>query len=100
MHLYAHCLRGAPGSVAVLAINNSQTQPMSIEVPVEAERYTLTARQLDSSAVQLNGQELRWAANGELPELRGQPIPAGRVELAPTSITFLMIPRARNENCR
>ncbi len=33
LHLYAHCLRGSSGNVAVLAINNSRTQPTSIAVP-------------------------------------------------------------------
>ncbi len=27
LHVYAHCLRGAPGGVALLAINNSRTHP-------------------------------------------------------------------------
>jgi hypothetical protein len=100
LHAYAHCLRGTPGGVAMLAINNSRTQPTSITVPVETERYTLSAPQLQAASVQMNGQELRLGGNDELPEQRGQRIPSGPVELAPASITFLAIPGAGNGNCR
>lgn len=99
LHVYAHCLRGTPGGVAVLAINNNRTQPTSITMPLEAERYALTAS-LEATSVQLNGRDLRLGGNDELPELRGQPIPAGPVELAPASIMFLAIPSAGNANCR
>jgi hypothetical protein len=68
-------------------------------MPLEAERYALTAP-LEATSVQLNGRELRLGGNDELPELRGQPIPAGPVELAPASIMFLAIPSAGNANCR
>ena len=47
LHVYAHCLRGTPGGVALLAINNSRTQPTSITLPSSADFYTLSAQQLD-----------------------------------------------------
>lgn len=100
LHAYAHCLRGTPGGVALLAINNSRTQPTSVAVPVEAERYTLAAQQLDTRNVQLNGQELRLGSNDELPDLPGRRVPIGPVELAPASITFLAMADAGNGNCR
>jgi heparanase 1 len=100
LHAYAHCLRGTPGGVALLAINNSRTQPTSITVPVEAERYTLTAPQPNAASVQLNGQEPRLGGNDEVPELQGRRVPSGPVELPPASITFLTIPGAGNGNCR
>src|SRR3954453_13311251 len=100
LHIYAHCLRGTPGGVALLAINNSRMQATSIAVPVEADRYTLTAQQLDASTVQLNERELRLAANDELPALQGERVRAGAVELAPGSITFLSMADVYNEGCR
>ncbi len=100
LHLYAHCLRGSPGGVAVLAINNSRTQTTSIELPMEAERYTLTAAQPQAGSVQLNGQELRLGDDDELPLFQGRPTPSGSVELAPVSITFFAMARAENQACR
>ncbi len=100
LHVYAHCLRGTPGGVALLAINNSRTQPASIELPTPAERYTLAAQEPEETHVQLNGQELKPDANDELPDLRAARIQAGIVELAPASITFLAIAGAENASCR
>lgn len=59
LHLYAHCLRGTPGGVAVLAINNSVSQPASFTLPMEAVRYTLTLERPQAANVLLNGRELR-----------------------------------------
>jgi heparanase 1 len=100
LHVYAHCLRGTPGGVALLAINNSRTRPASLTLPVEVDRFTLTAQQLEASHVRLNGQELGLGADDELPASQGIRIPSGDVELAPRSITFLAIAQARNESCR
>jgi heparanase 1 len=42
LHLYAHCLRGRPGGVAVLAINTDTTASRSLTVATAGERYTLS----------------------------------------------------------
>jgi hypothetical protein len=100
LHLYAHCLRGHSGGVALLAINTGRTASQSLELPMESDRYTLTARNLEDTRVDLNGNELRPGANGELPLLAGVPTQPGPVTLAPASITFLAIPNANNGSCR
>jgi hypothetical protein len=100
LHLYAHCLRGHPGGVALLAINTDRTASHSLELPTESDRYTLTARDLEDARVDLNGNELRLGAGDELPRLAGVPTQPGRVTLAPASITFLAIPNANNGSCR
>ncbi len=100
LHLYAHCWRDHPGGVTLLAINTSRTQPASVEVPLAAERYTLTAERVEDAAVQLNGDRLALDANDRLPVLRPTPVPAGRLALGPTSITFLTLADAGNANCR
>jgi len=99
-HLYAHSLRNHPGGVALLVINTSRTQEQSIDLPMPAERYTLTAPKLQGKEVQLNGRELQLQANDELPKLEGTRIPSGRVEFAPTTITFLAVPDAGNPSSR
>lgn len=102
LHLYAHCLRGQPGGVALLAINASRTGPASIALPMPAERYTLAAagRGLEDAHVRLNGNELALGADDALPGLRGSRMPPGPVELAPATITFLTVAEAGNSVCR
>jgi heparanase 1 len=99
VHLYAQCLRGRPGGVALLAININRTQEQSLELPKDAERYTLSAGKLETSEVQLNGRELKLTADDVLPEFQPQRVQAGAVKLAPGTITFLTVPDAGNGNC-
>lgn len=100
LHLYAQCLRGHPGGVTLVAINTSRTEPASLDVPMAAERYTLTAPTLEDTHVQLNGRELALGAGDAIPALEGARVPAGRVALAPVSITFLTMSNARDAACR
>ena len=96
LHVYAHDLRNKPGGVAILVINNSRTKTTSLHLPLAAERYTLTAPKLDGKEVELNGRALKLGSDDELPKLEGKNIPAGRVEFAPTTITFLAIIDVKN----
>jgi heparanase 1 len=100
LHLYAHCLRGIPGGVAILAINTNRAAAQSLELPVPADRYTLTARTLEAASVQLNGNDIKLGAGDSLPRITGVPAPSGRLSLDPASITFLAIPAAKNASCR
>lgn len=100
LHLYAQCMRGHPGGVTLLAINNDRTQPSAIEIPTAAMRYTLSAPQLEAASVELNGRELALGANDALPALHGTGVPAGTVVLAPETSTFLTMANARNASCR
>lgn len=99
LHVYAHCLRGTSGGVALLALNTSRTDPAAIAIPKPAEAFTLTAVSLQGAQVRLNGRPLVLQANDELPALQGRRVPAGRVALAPASITFLRVPEAGNASC-
>lgn len=100
LHLYAHCLAGKPGGVALLAINASETAAESLAIPQPAQRLTLTAPELQGKVVQLNGKELSLGAGDSVPELKGIPVKAGAVDFAPLSITFLTFPEAENANCK
>jgi hypothetical protein len=101
LHVYGHCLRGTPGGVALLAINNDTTAARTLRVPTAARRYTLSSSAgLQSRSVRLNGAELALGANDALPALTGEPSPAGDVTLAPATITFLALPTAGNDACR
>jgi hypothetical protein len=88
------------GGVALLAINADRTASHDLKVPVRSDRYTLTARDLLDTAVQLNGSELKAGARDALPRVSGKRVQAGQVKLAPASITFLAIAKAGNASCR
>jgi hypothetical protein len=47
----------------------------------------------------MNGRELALDARDELPSLEGEPVTAGRLDLAPASITFLDFADAANPVC-
>jgi hypothetical protein len=99
VYVYAHCLRNHAGGVTLLVINADRQQVHEIALPSEAERYTLSAKQLQDTTVQLNGKTLELNRDGDLPQFLGQSTRAGRISFAPTSITFLEITNADNSNC-
>ncbi len=100
LHVYAQCLRDKPGGVTVLAINADRNASQSIEVPTKADAYTLTAAQLESGTVLLNGSELKLGNDDSLPKLKARSIGPGHVTLAPASITFIAFQKAGNASCR
>ena len=98
LYLYAHCTRDQKGSVTVLAINTGAA-PRDVNISAAAQRYTLSAPTLDSDTVQLNGKDLVLGSADALPALDSISVSAGRVTLAPASITFLTFPTAANKSC-
>lgn len=99
-HVYAHCLRGTPGGVAVLAINNDPAAPRTLTLPVEGERYTLSAQDLQSEEIELNGTTLALGEGDALPAMEGEAFAAGEVTLEPATITYLALPGAANPACQ
>lgn len=67
-------------------------------LPTNAQRYTLTANDLQGETVMLNGRELKLDGD-TLPKLRGVKVKAGPVALAPLSITYFAVPSAANKAC-
>ncbi len=100
VYVYAHCLGHKPGGVALLVINADRQRNLDLNVTTASERYTLTAKQLEDSTVELNAKQLQLTTSGDLPQLNGEAVNPGRVSFAPTSITFLSIANAGNPNCR
>lgn len=98
LHVYAHCQRGNPDGVTVLAINlQDATETISVSGP--AELYSLTAPELTSRALQLNGQALKLGQNDTLPSLDPRRVDGDSVVLAPTSISFITLPNSGNRAC-
>jgi hypothetical protein len=84
----------------LLAVNADQQHTYQLTVPKDSERYTLTAEHLEDKTVLLNGKALALRNNGDLPQLSGERVHAGKLAVAPRSITFLAIANANNSACR
>lgn len=98
LHIYAHCLRGARGGVALLAINmRDETAVLTAGSP--AQVYALTAPELQSKIVMLNGRALSVGGNNRLPAMVPLRQRTGPVTLAPLSTTFIALAQARNPGC-
>ena len=100
LHLYAHCLRDRPGGVALLAINTDREAAQTFAIATAADRYTLTAKNLEDGVIQLNGSTLEVAAGDTLPQLKTARASSGQLRLDPASITFLIFSDANNSSCR
>ena len=100
LYVYAHCLRDHPGGVAALVLNADRTNSEEINIAVGSNLYSLTAKNLTDTVVQLNGQDLETHADGTLPTISGISKPPGKIVLLPTSITFLTMSTANNPGCR
>jgi heparanase len=100
LHLFAHCLSHQPGGVALLVINASRDESQSIDIHSTSERYTLSSKNLQDNHVELNGVELQLGADDALPKLQGIPSRQGTLTFAPSSITFLALPKAHNPSCQ
>ena len=99
MHLYAHCRRDVRGAVTLLAINTDRTIAATLRLPATSERYTLSADDLHSAEVKLNGTALELGPNDELPQFAAATSPPGSVEIGPATITFLTVENAKNPAC-
>jgi hypothetical protein len=98
-HLYAHCRRGVRGAVTLLAINTDRTTAARLRLPAASERYTLSADDLQSAEVKLNGTALDLGPNDDLPQGTAVTSPPGLVEIGPATITFLTVGDAKNPAC-
>lgn len=98
LRLYAHCQRGAPGGVTLLAIN-LENRPKSLTISSPAGLYALTATDMESKALMLNGRALALDAGDRLPAI--DPVTVrGQVTIAPHSVNYISLPRANNSACR
>jgi heparanase 1 len=100
VRVYAQCLKGVPGGVALVAMNTDEKEKHSIAIKGAAEKYTITSDGLTSEAVSLNGTALKVAEDGSLPPMAGEHVGSGTLQLAPASVTFVAIPSAKNASCK
>jgi len=86
--IYIHNLKNSSGGLAVLIVSPEDSWH-SINIPAEAEQYLLTADELLTKTVKLNGKVLQLTPDEALPAIHGEKICAGEVRLPPHSILFL-----------
>lgn len=91
VHIYCHSRRDRKPGVVYLVINNSLTDAVPVEIPEEAQRYTLSAETMRSSVMQLNGKELSVSGICEITEIVPERQEAGIALLAPGSCTFFVM---------
>jgi heparanase len=97
LRLYAHCLRGQPGGVALAAINLGDTA-QTVHSGRGARAWVIQAADLDSQAVTISN-EAPGLGNGGLTGLSGQPVD-GPLAIPGKSIAFVAVPGAANPACR
>lgn len=90
-HCYAYSRKDGKDGYVYVLINNSRTESTFVELPVDAQRYTLSAEHIRSSQLLLNGRPLNVSGEYELPGLEGEEQKADTLELAPATVTFLVV---------
>jgi hypothetical protein len=66
LDLFAHCLAGTPGGVAVVAVNTDRATPRAVTISGHGDRYTPTSSSgLQSHAIQVNKTTLALAMASE-----------------------------------
>lgn len=92
-HVFAHSRKDGKEGVVYLVINNSLTETTTVELPKDAERYTLAGENgnVRATVMTLNDKPLILGENHSLPELAPVTQKAGNVELAPATCTFFVM---------
>lgn len=98
LRLYAHCLVGKPGGVAVMALNTGEA-PQVINLGGRALGWIMTGQPLDTRSVLINGKPPALAPDLKLAGLEGAAT-AAEAALPGHSIAFYAVPGAANPACR
>ena len=98
MRLYAHCLAGKPGGVAVMALNTGEAA-QRINLGGKALGWTMTGTPLDTRNVLVNGRQPAIDADLKLTGLEGAAI-NGKATIPGQSVAFIAIAGAANPACR
>lgn len=98
LRLYAHCLRGTPGGVGLLALNTGAAV-QTLDVGRRALGWTMLGQPVDTRSITINGKSPGLDARNNLTGLGGAPV-RGALQLPGRSITFAAVRDARNPACR
>lgn len=86
--LFVHNLKNASNGYAVLLVNPKEAEA-SFQIPADAVQYLLTADDILSKEVKLNGEALQLNPDDTLPEIQGKNVEAGKLVMPCQSIMFL-----------
>jgi len=86
--LFVHNLKNTSDGYAVLLVNTAETET-SFQIPADAIQYLLTADDILSKEVRLNGEVLKLKPDNTLPEIQGKNVQAGELVMPSQSIMFL-----------
>ena len=86
--IFVHNLKNSSDGYAVMIVNPKMERNV-IQIKDEAEQYLLTSDDILSKTIKLNGVKLKLNAD-ELPEIKGEKISAGEIEIPSQSILFLV----------
>ncbi len=92
-HVYVHSRKDGKEGAVYLIINNSLTESTKVELPKDAQRYTLAGEKgnVRATVMTLNDKPLVLGENNVLPEMTPVAQGAGTLELAPGTCTFLVV---------
>lgn len=98
LRLYAQCLAGKPGGVAVLALNTGEAA-QSFNLGGRATAWVMTGQPIDTRSVLINGKAPALTADLKLTGLEGAAV-SGKAALPGHAIAFYAVPGAANPACR
>lgn len=91
-HIYCHSRRDGREGFVYLVINNSLAEATAVELPKDAEIYSLSGGpSIRSSVMYLNGEKLNVSNISDIPEMRPVEKAAGKLALPPATCTFIVI---------
>jgi heparanase len=86
--IFVHNLKGYSEGKAVLILNTN-ANIAALEVPLGGKMYLLTADELLTKKVKLNGKELKLDEKNDLPSIKGEKMKSGLIQIPAKSIVFL-----------
>ena len=92
-HVFVQSYKKDASKKCYLIINNSETETTTVDVPNDGQIWVLAGKDgfKRATVMTLNGRDLVLGENWELPDLSGEPVKAGKIELAPMTCTFLVV---------
>lgn len=92
LHMYCHSRKDGKDGYVYLIINNSLNEKICVELPANAEIYTLSGNENNRNTIMyLNDEPLMLGKNGEIPKLCGKQVSEGNIELSPCTCNFIIV---------
>ena len=91
-HIYCHSRKDGKNGCVYLVINNSLTETTTVELPKDAEIYSLSGNgDIRSTVMYLNGKPLGVEGVSQISEINPERHSAGILKLAPATCSFIVI---------